>query len=191
MKKKKREDIQVPMPGQNPPQEPKEKKHGKHHHADENEGKKRRKKKHHIWPWILLIVLLIGILLGILLDRGVFSIPGGPGEGFIGDTFNKIFSKEVPDEPIDINKPITHAPSPVPTIPVDENVANAYITVSGSKILLNGLEIDINDLLKQLTGPYKGAKVTLIKDEAIIGPYENVKTVLDNNGITYSEEYLN
>ncbi len=187
MKKKNREDIQVPMPGQNPPPEPKGK-HGKPH-PEEEPGKKKKKKKRHAWPWILLSVLLIGILLGLLLDRGLFTIPGGPGEGFIGDTFNKIFSKETPDDPIDINTNVTQVPSPVPTVPVDEKVSDAYVTISGSKILLNDVEIDINDLIKQLTGPYKGAKVTLINDYATKGPYDNVKTVLYNYGISYSETH--
>ena len=173
MKKKNKNDIQVPMPGQSPmpdqiPPETEGKRNGKHHHEEKPEKKKKR--RHRAWPWILLTVLLLGILLGILLDRGIFSIPGGPGEGFIQRGIEKILTKEPVESHIDINGVVTQAPSPVPTVPLNEKVPDANIKVSGSKIYLNDVEIDINDLIKQLEGPYKGAKVVLTNDYATKGP---------------------
>ncbi len=175
---------QVPMPGE----EPQGKNQGKRgRHDGPHDGKpKKKKRKHHLFLIIVLLVLIIGILLGLLIDRGIL-FPGG--EGWIGGIAGKIQEVGKGEGPIDLNGTITPNPSPAPTQVVDTSAAKVYLKVSGQKITMNDVEITAEGILAQLkTDTYKNSEIHLIDEHAAKGVYENLKTVLSNNGFINIKE---
>ncbi len=162
--------------------------HGNHEHEDERKKKKRKKRRHHPFMWMLIIILLLGIILGLLINAGLI-FPGG--KGWLGGAIGNITGSGVDDgSKIDTDKLITPATDPVPTVVPDETAADAYIRVSESKVFMNNIELkSLEDLIAQLgTATYKGCKVHLIDDYATKVVYDNVKTILANNGISISSE---
>ena len=179
----KKNDINVPMPGE----EPKGRKHGRPDGPHGEKPKKKKKKKHHRFLIIVRLVLIIGILLGILIDRGIL-FPGG--EGWIGGVIGSVRDIGKGPAPIDINGTVTPNPSPVPTNTVDDTLRPAYIRVKGSTIYMNDVEVTAEGLIMQLeTSTYEKCAIILLDDGATKNAYENVKTILENKGRKYQEGY--
>jgi len=146
--------------------------------------KKKKKKKHHTFLWILLLVLIVGILLGILIDQGIIAFPGG--QGWIGGAIGSITNKGQND-----NDPsVTDGASvtPVATETPNKGGAEAYIKISENKVSMNDVEITVlTDLIAQLnTETYKGGNIFLIDDYATKAVFDEVKKLLEDNGLEYS-----
>lgn len=175
---KKSKDLNVPMPGE----EPKDKKHG--HGGPHGDKPKKKKRRHHTFLWIIVLVLLIGILIGLLIDRGiVFS----GGEGWIGGLIGRDDGGTT-KQPINLEGEITSAPTPVATQAVVETAAKVYLRVSGKTVYMNDVEVSADDILAQLqTTTYKNSKIIILDDDAVKSVFQNLKTVLENNGYSYTE----
>ena len=185
---KKSKYPQVPAPGTEPVAPPPKGRPGRPgrppKHGPKGE-KPKKKKKRHTFLWIIVLVLLIGILVGLLIDRGLI-FPGG--QGWIGGLIGQTEKGGKSDTPIDIvNTTVTPVPSPVATQPVKDDAAKVYLVIKNSTILMNDVEVTAEQLIAQLSTPtYSNSKIYLIDEYATKGVYENVQTILNNLGRSYT-----
>ncbi len=155
--------------------------------------RKRKKKRSRIKRKIILFLILL-LIIAVAVLTLLYGDKLGLGDGF--GFLPGVQSGEESGDPTGAGEDTSNvAPTaeatPVPTAEELPAVGDAFISVNETTIKLNNTEVTLEGLQLQLTGPYKGAKVTLKDDYALMETYESVQNLLTQLGITYQEQGIN